>query len=225
MNPEMLWVFGLLALCVGCFVVNRPRVDVVAICAMLALVLSGTLSVGEALAGFSEPSVILIAAFFVIGEGLVRTGVAFRVGDWLVERAGSNETRLLVLLMLAVALLGSVMSSTGVVAIFIPVALSIAARIGAEPRRLMMPLAFAALMSGMLTLVGTPPNLVVNAELNRVGEAGFGFFDFTPMGLVVLGLGVVPTCSSSATGWAGRHRRRHRCGAAAACANWRRIIS
>ncbi|MCV2217887.1 SLC13 family permease [Thauera sp. Sel9] len=191
MNPEMLWVFGLLALCVGCFVVNRPRMDVVAVCAMLALVLSGTLSVGEALAGFSEPSVILIAAFFVIGEGLVRTGVAFRVGDWLVERAGSNETRLLVLLMLAVALLGSVMSSTGVVAIFIPVTLSIAARIGAEPRRLMMPLAFAALMSGMLTLVGTPPNLVVNAELNRIGEAGFGFFDFTPMGLAVLGLGVV----------------------------------
>ncbi len=190
MNPEMLWVFGLLALCVGCFVANRPRMDVVAVCAMLALVLSGTLSVSEALAGFSEPSVILIAAFFVIGEGLVRTGVAFRVGDWLVERAGSNETRLLVLLMLAVALLGSVMSSTGVVAIFIPVTLSIAARIGAEPRRLMMPLAFAALMSGMLTLVGTPPNLVVNAELNRVGEAGFGFFDFTPMGLVVLGMGV-----------------------------------
>ncbi len=186
----MLWVFGLLALCVGCFVANRPRMDVVAICALPALVLSGILTVNEALAGFSEPSVILIAAFFVIGEGLVRTGVAFRVGDWLVERAGSDETRLLILLMLAVALLGSVMSSTGVVAIFIPVALSIAARIGAEPRRLMMPLAFAALMSGMLTLVGTPPNLVVNAELNRAGQQGFGFFDFTPMGLVVLAFGV-----------------------------------
>lgn len=190
MNPEMFWVFGLLALCVGCFVANRPRMDVVALCALLALVLGGTLSVSEALAGFSEPSVILIAAFFVIGEGLVRTGVAFRVGDWLVARAGSNEARLLVLLMLAVALLGSVMSSTGVVAIFIPVALSIAARIGAQPRRLMMPLAFAALMSGMLTLVGTPPNMVVNAELHRAGHAGFGFFDFTPAGLVVLALGV-----------------------------------
>lgn len=186
----MLWVFGLLALCVGCFIANRPRMDVVALLALLALVLGGTLSVDEALAGFSEPSVILIAAFFVIGEGLVRTGVAYRVGDWLVARAGSNETRLLVLLMLAVAGLGSVMSSTGVVAIFIPVALSVAARIGAEPRRLMMPLAFAALMSGMLTLVGTPPNLVVNAELHRHGHAGFGFFDFTPAGLAVLALGV-----------------------------------
>lgn len=145
MNPEMLGVFALLALCVGCFIANRPRTDVVALVALLALVLGGTLTVEEALSGFSEPSVILIAAFFVIGEGLVRTGVAYRVGDWLVARAGNNETRLLVLLMLAVAGLGSVMSSTGVVAIFIPVALSVAARIGAEPRRLMMPLAFAAL--------------------------------------------------------------------------------
>lgn len=190
MNPEMLGVFALLALCVGCFIANRPRTDVVALVALLALVLGGTLTVEEALSGFSEPSVILIAAFFVIGEGLVRTGVAYRVGDWLVARAGNNETRLLVLLMLAVAGLGSVMSSTGVVAIFIPVALSVAARIGAEPRRLMMPLAFAALMSGMLTLVGTPPNLVVNAELHRDGKAGFGFFDFTPAGLVILALGI-----------------------------------
>lgn len=190
MNPEMLSVFGLLALCVGCFIANRPRMDVVALAALLALVLGGTLTVDQALAGFSEPSVILIAAFFVIGEGLVRTGVAYRVGDWLVARAGSSETRLLVLLMLAVAGLGSVMSSTGVVAIFIPVAVSIAARIGSAPRRLMMPLAFAALMSGMLTLVGTPPNLVVNAELHRYGHGGFGFFDFTPAGLAILVLGI-----------------------------------
>lgn len=190
MSAETLWVFALLAACVACFILNRPRMDVVALSAMVALVASGTLSVGEALAGFSEPSVILIAAFFVIGEGLVRTGVAYRVGDWLVRRAGSSETRLLVLLMLSVALLGSVMSSTAVVAIFIPVVLSVAARIGSAPGRLMMPLAFAGLMSGMLTLVGTPPNLVVNAELARAGHEGFGFFDFTPAGLIVLALGL-----------------------------------
>ncbi|MBW7900915.1 MAG: SLC13 family permease [Rhodocyclaceae bacterium] len=190
MNLETLWVFLLLAACVAAFVANRPRMDAVALLALLALVVSGTLDVREALAGFSEPSVILIAAFFVIGEGLVRTGVAHRVGDWLLERAGASETRLLTLLMLAVAGLGSVMSSTGVVALFIPVALSIARRIGAAPGRLMMPLAFAGLISGMLTLVGTPPNMVVSSELARAGHAGFGFFDFTPAGLVVLALGV-----------------------------------
>src|SRR5690606_7670430 len=101
-----------------------------------------------------------------------------------------SEMRLLVLLMVSVALLGSVMSSTAVVAIFIPVVLSMAERIGSTPGRLMMPLAFAGLMSGMLTLVGTPPNLVVNSELMRAGHTGFGFFDFTPMGLIVLALGV-----------------------------------
>lgn len=190
MNPDALWVFALLTVCVACFVANRPRMDVVALAAMVALVVSGTLSVGEALAGFSEPSVILIAAFFVIGEGLVRTGVAYRVGEWLVRRAGASETRLLVLLMVSVALLGSVMSSTAVVAVFIPVVLGVAARIGSPPGRLMMPLAFAGLMSGMLTLVGTPPNLVVNSELARAGLEGFGFFDFTPAGLLVLALGV-----------------------------------
>lgn len=190
MNLEMLWVFALLAACVAAFIANRPRMDVVALAAMLALVISGTLEVDEALSGFSEPSVILIAAFFVIGEGLVQTGIAHRVGDWLVHTTRSSETRLLVLLMLAVAGLGSVMSSTGVVAIFVPVALSVAARLGASAGRLMMPLAFAGLISGMLTLVGTPPNLVVNSELQRAGLSGFGFFDFTPAGLIVLVLGI-----------------------------------
>ncbi|HRD35624.1 MAG TPA: SLC13 family permease [Rhodocyclaceae bacterium] len=190
MTSEMAWVFGLLAACIGCFIANRPRMDVVALIALVALVVSGTLEVGEALAGFSEPSVILIAAFFVIGEGLVRTGVAHLVGEWLVARAGNSETRLLTLLMLAVAGLGSVMSSTGVVALFIPVALSVARRIEAAPGRLMMPLAFAGLISGMLTLVGTPPNMVVNSELARAGHVGFAFFDFTPTGLIVLALGI-----------------------------------
>lgn len=190
MNAETLWVLGLLALCIAAFVANRPRMDAVALLALLALVLSGILDAGEALAGFSEPSVILIAAFFVIGESLVRTGIALRVGDWLVDKAGKSETRVLVLLMLAVAVLGSVMSSTGVVAIFIPVTLSVAGRIGVSRSRLMMPLCFAGLISGMLTLVGTPPNLIVNAELGRAGYAGFAFFDFTPMGLVVLLCGV-----------------------------------
>jgi len=190
MNIETIWVLTLLALCIAAFITNRPRMDAVALLAILALVLSGILDVGEALAGFSEPSVILIAAFFVIGESLVRTGIALRVGDWLVDKAGNSETRVLVLLMVAVAALGSVMSSTGVVAIFIPVALSVASRMGMSRGRLMMPLAFAGLISGMLTLVGTPPNLIVSAELTRAGYEGFAFFDFTPMGLVVLLLGV-----------------------------------
>ncbi|WP_353804710.1 SLC13 family permease [Pseudomonas aeruginosa] len=190
MNLELLWVVGLLATTVALFIHNRLRLDVIALLVIMAFSVSGTLTLNEALAGFSDPSVILIAALFVIGESLVRTGVAYQVGDWLIARAGSSEARLLVLLMLAVAGLGSVMSSTGVVAIFIPVVLSIAAKLKIPPGRLMMPLAFAGLISGMMTLVATPPNMVVNSELAREGHAGFGFFAFTPIGLMVLAIGV-----------------------------------
>jgi di/tricarboxylate transporter len=191
MTASALWVFTLLAACMAAFILNRPRMDVVALLALVALVLSGVLTVPEAVAGFSEPSVLLIAAFFVIGEGLVRTGIAFRVGDWLLTHAGASEARLIVLLMLAVTGLGAFMSSTGVVAIFIPVALSVASRLNIPPGRLMMPLCFAALISGMQTLVATPPNLVMNAELIRNGHEGFGFFAFTPMGLIVLVMGIL----------------------------------
>src|SRR5699024_1143422 len=145
----------------------------------------------DALNGFSDSSVILVAAFFVIGEGLVRTGVAYQVGDWLVKQAKNNETRLIVFLMLSVAILGSVMSSTGIVAIFIPIVLSIAAKMKADPRRLMMPLSFAGLISGMMTLVATPPNLVVSSQLEQSGLEPFNFFSFTPGGLIILVLGII----------------------------------
>jgi di/tricarboxylate transporter len=184
-------VLGLLLAAITLFVLNKPRMDVVALLVMVALPLTGILDIQHTLAGFSDPSVVLIAALFVIGDGLVRTGIAYRLGDWLVARAGSSETRLLVLLMLAAAGLGSVMSSTGVVAIFIPVALGVAARLKIAPARLMMPLAFAGLISGMLTLVATAPNLVVHSELRRAGLDGFDFFSLTPVGLTVLALGIV----------------------------------
>ncbi|RHW19816.1 SLC13 family permease [Pseudomonas jilinensis] len=190
MSGELLWVLGLLLCSMVLFILNKPRMDVVALLVILALPLSGILSLEETMAGFSDPSVILIAALFVIGHGLVRTGIAYQLGDWMVAKAGNSESRLLILLMLTVAGLGSVMSSTGVVAIFIPIVLSIASRIGSSPARLLMPLSFAGLISGMLTLVATPPNMVVHSELVRNGLDGFSFFSFTPIGLLVLALGI-----------------------------------
>ncbi|WP_147198966.1 SLC13 family permease [Pantoea sp. CCBC3-3-1] len=190
MNKELFWVLSLLAIAIVLFVSGKLRMDVVALLVITAFVLSGTLSLQEATQGFSDPNVILIAALFVIGEGLVRTGVALRMGEWLVRMAGSSETRMLVLLMLTVAGLGAFMSSTGVVAIFIPIVISVAAKINSSPGRLMMPLSFAGLISGMMTLVATPPNLVVNSELVREGLTGFGFFAVTPIGLVALVLGI-----------------------------------
>ena len=165
--------------------------DAIALMVIVAFVLSGTLTLNEAFSGFSDPNVILIAALFIIGDGLVRTGVATKMGAWLVSVAGNSETKMLVYLMLTVAGLGAFMSSTGVVAIFIPVVLSVSARMNTSPSRLMMPLSFAGLISGMMTLVATPPNLVVNSELLREGLHGFSFFSVTPIGLVVLILGIV----------------------------------
>jgi len=191
MNPDLTLVLLVLAAAIAMFVINRPRMDAVALLVMVTLPFTGIITMNEALAGFSDPSIILIAALFVIGEGLVRTGVARRLGDWLDARAGSSENYLLILLMAAVGGLGSLMSSTAVVAIFIPVVLRISKNRGTPPSRLMMPLSFAALISGMLTLVATAPNLVVNAELIRQGAQGFGFFSFTPFGLPLLALGIV----------------------------------
>lgn len=151
MNSELLWVLSLLLIAIVLFTTNKIRMDVVALLVIVAFVLSGTLSLNEATVGFSDPNVLLIAALFVIGEGLVRTGVAYQMGDWLVRVAGSSEVKMLVLLMICVASLGAFMSSTGVVAIFIPVVLSVAARMKTSPSRLMMPLGFAGLISGLMT--------------------------------------------------------------------------
>ena len=190
MTPELAIVLALLAAAILMFALNKPRMDAVALVMLTVMPLTGVISMSDALAGFSDSNVVLLGALFVIGEGLVRTGVAQQLGDWLLRKAGSSETRLLVLLMAAVAGLGAFMSSTGVVAIFIPVALRIAQATGAAPSRLMMPLSVAALISGMLTLVATAPNLVVNSELVRHGREGFQFFSFTPFGLPVLVLGI-----------------------------------
>jgi di/tricarboxylate transporter len=191
MNFDLTLVLLMLAAAIAMFVINRPRMDAVALLVMVATPFTGIITMNEALAGFADPSIILIAALFVIGEGLVMTGVARRLGDWLDAKAGGSENRLLILLMAAVGGLGSLMSSTAVVAIFIPVVLRISQNRGTAPSRLMMPLSFAALISGMLTLVATAPNLVVNAELIRQGAQGFGFFSFTPFGLPLLALGIV----------------------------------
>lgn len=184
-------VLLLLTVAIILFALDRPRMDVVALMMLVALPFTGVISVTEALAGFSDPNIVLIAALFVIGEGLVATGVARQLGDQIIGKAGNSPVRLLALLMGCVCFLGAFMSSTAVTAIFIPVALRIAQITRTAPGQLMMPLSFAALISGMMTLVATPPNLVINSELVRQGAEGFGFFSFTPFGLPILLLGIV----------------------------------
>jgi di/tricarboxylate transporter len=191
MNGELAIVMGLLVAAIAMFAYKKPRMDAVALIMLVALPLSGIITVPESLAGFADPNIVLIAALFVIGDGLVRTGVARWLGDWLTAKSGSSETRLIVMLMVSVCALGSFMSSTAVTAIFIPVVLRVAQSTGASPRRLLMPLSMAALISGMMTLVATTPNLIVSSELERSGFEGFNFFAFTPFGVPILGMGIV----------------------------------
>ena len=190
MTSDLALVLALLGVTIVLFAINKPRMDTVAVIMMTTLALTGLVTVDDTLAGFSDPAIVLIAALFVIGEALVRTGVAQRLGDLLVRRAGRSELRLIPLLMAIVAGIGSFMSSTGVVAIFIPVVLRIGRNAGIAAGRLMMPLSVAALISGMMTLVATAPNLVVHSALVRQGYDGFGFFSFTPFGVPILVLAV-----------------------------------
>ena len=186
MTGDILLVLGLLLATILLFASDRLRMDIVAILVLLALMMSGLLAPKEALAGFGDPLVVLIAGLFVIGEGLFRTGVAFAIGNWLLGVAGNSETRLLVLLMLVVAGLSAFMSNTGAVAVFIPVALNLSTKANVPANRLLMPMAFSGSLGGMLTLIGTPPNLVVSNLLSREGMTPFNFFSFTPVGLLIL---------------------------------------
>jgi di/tricarboxylate transporter len=184
-------VFAILGVAGVFFASGRVRLDVTALLVVLALMLSGVLTPREALSGFGDPVVLLVAGLLIVGEMLNRTGVAYELGNWILRVGGASETRLLILLMVTAAVLSSLMSSTAVVAVFIPVVLTISAKTDLNASHLLMPLSFAALVGGMLTLIATTPNLVVNAELEDKGLEAFGFFAFTPIGLAVLGVTVL----------------------------------
>ena len=185
------FVFCLIAVAAVLMASNRVRFDVVSLLVVVTLILSGVLSVGSALSGFGSPVIIIVAGLLVIGEMLDRTGVARAVGDWILQRGGKNEIQLLALIMISAGLLGSVMSSTAVVAIFIPIVMRIAAETGIAASRVLIPMSYAALISGMMTLIASPPNLVVNDELINAGHNGLSFFSFSLIGLTVLGVAVL----------------------------------
>lgn len=186
MTNDILYVFGVAIAAGALFVSGKMRLDMVALLVVLSLVLGDILTPTEALAGFGQPVVIMVAGLFVISGMLTRTGVAQQIGNWLAKYGGSGEARLLLLLIMVVAALGSFMSNTAVVAIFIPVVLSLANTTNLNASRLLMPLAYAGIVSGMMTLISTTSNLVISAELASAGFEPLGLFSITPIGLVVL---------------------------------------
>lgn len=186
------WIaLAVLAAAVVAFATDRFRADAIALAVLLALAVSGVVTANEAIAGFADPSVLMIGGLFIVGEALVTTGVAAGLGTWLADVGRGSQTRLIVLLMAVVGAVGAFMSSTGIVAMFIPVVLGLVAKTGASRSALMMPLSVAALISGLLTLIATAPNLVVSAALSGRGLEPFGFFELTPIGLAILVLAVI----------------------------------
>ena len=181
-----------------CFFINgKVRSDIVALCALVALIVLGILTPDEALTGFSNSVVIMMIGLFVVGGAIFQTGLAKMISSRLMKFAGNSETRLFFLVMAVTSLMGAFVSNTGTVAIMIPIVVSMAMSVKMNPGRLLMPLAFASSMSGMMTLIGTPPNLVINAELVKNGFEGLGFFTFLPVGLICAVVGallLLPLC-------------------------------
>ena len=189
-TTDMWIVLGLLAAAIFLFISEWLRVDIVAIAVVVALMISGVLDTEQALAGFSNPTVLAIAALFVVGGGVLQTGLAAEIGRRILRVAGHSETRLILLLMLVVALLSSIMSDTGTVAVLLPAVIVLARTASIAPSKLLIPLSFGALLGGASTLIGTPPNLIVSNLLREHGLQPFGFFSFTPTGLILTFLGV-----------------------------------
>ncbi|MDR0825175.1 MAG: anion permease [Prevotella sp.] len=172
------------------FMRGKARADLVAVCALLALVLCGVLTPHEALAGFSNSVVIMMIGLFIVGAGIFRTGLAKMISSKILQTAGNNENKLFVLVMLATAFIGAFVSNTGTVAVMMPIIMSMAAGANISSRRYLMPLAFASSM-GMFTLISTPPNLVIQNALIDAGYEALSFFSFAPIGFIALGIGII----------------------------------
>jgi len=186
----MLITFTILALAAFFFIWGKVRSDVVALCALLFLVLFRILTPEEALSGFSNNIVIMMAALFVVGGGIFQTGLAKMISARIVSLAGKSEIKLFILVMLATALIGAFVSNTGTVALMLPIVVSLAASSGTNVRRLLMPMAFASSMGAMLTLIGTPPNMIIHGTLVDAGYEGLSFFSFLPVGIIAVTLGI-----------------------------------
>jgi di/tricarboxylate transporter len=165
----MATVFLILGVTIALFVWGRLPSDLVAIGSLLSLYLSGIVSMGQAFSGFSNSTVVLVGALFVVGEALTRTGVTAWAGERLIDQARGSAVRLLVVLMAGTAALSAFISNTGTVATLMPAVVIAAWGVRSVPAAFLMPLAFAANAGGVLTLTGTPPNVVVAEALEAQG--------------------------------------------------------
>ena len=187
-----MWITITILILAAVFFVNgKIRSDIVALCALVSLLLFHILTPEEALAGFSNSVVIMMIGLFVVGGAIFQTGLAKMISSRLLKLAGKSERKLLLLVIIVTSAIGAFVSNTGTVALMLPIVVSLATSAGMSPSRLLMPLAFASSMGGMMTLIGTPPNLVIQEALTSAGYESLSFFSFLPVGLVCVAVGIL----------------------------------
>ncbi|KAA6300976.1 MAG: Sodium-dependent dicarboxylate transporter SdcS [Candidatus Ordinivivax streblomastigis] len=191
METNMILTIAILAVSAAFFMSGKIRSDLVALCALILLLLFGILTPEEGLSGFSNSVVIMMMGLFVVGGAIFQTGLAKMISSKILKLAGNSESKLLILIMLVTAFIGAFVSNTGTVALMLPIVVSMAAGTSIKISRLLMPLAFASSMGGMMTLIGTPPNLVIQNTLTEAGYKTLTFFSFTPVGIICIAVGVI----------------------------------
>ena len=185
------FVLALLAIAVVLFAMEKISVDVITFCVLIPLILAGILTPEEAFKGFSSEAVVSLAAIFVISGALTSTGVLDLVGRRIMKIGGGGEATTIGILMLIACAVSAVMNNTTVTAMFTPAVVVLARRTGISPSKILMPLAFAAIMGGTLTLIGTSTNIAVNNYLSKNGYTDIGMFEVTPAGLVICIVGML----------------------------------
>jgi di/tricarboxylate transporter len=187
MTFEIGLVLAILSATILLFLWGKLRVDLIGLMVLASLGISGLLTPVEALSGFSNPAVVTVWAMFIISAGLTHTGIARFIGQQVLRMGGKSEVQLIVIIMITAGLMSGIMNNIGVAALLLPVVIHIGRRTGHPPSKLLMPLAYGSLLGGLTTLIGTPPNLLVSDALRSFGFAPFRLFDFTPIGLIILG--------------------------------------
>lgn len=191
MSVENIIVLVILFVTIILFISEKIRADVVALMSMMALLLTGILTTAEAFSGFSSPAVITVWSVFIVSGGITRSGIGDLVANWVLRIAGKSQIRLTFFVMLTVGFLSAVMNNIGAVAILLPAVLTISRKAKLAPSKLLIPLAWASLMGGNMTLIGTPPNILAASILSTYDNVdSFQFFDFAPMGIIILLTGI-----------------------------------
>ncbi|MDZ7844941.1 MAG: SLC13 family permease [Anaerolineales bacterium] len=190
MSAAMWITVGILTAAILLFITEWLAVDLVAMGVVLSLMILGILTPEEALGGFSSPIVITVAALFMVGGAVLQTGLADTISQRIIALAGKSTFRLLIIIMGTVALMSGFISDTGTVAVMAPAIISIGRKKNISPSKLLIPLSYGALLGGSMTLIGTPPNIIVSDLLIENGYQAFQFFDFTPIGFSLLLTGI-----------------------------------